>query len=67
MKTVEVIVEYAGRNLSAYIKDAPVITVGKSMQEIERNMQEAVDLYLEDNPNPCDVLSGNFELSYIRV
>ncbi len=26
MKTVEVIVEHAGKNLSAYIEDAPVIT-----------------------------------------
>ena len=28
MKTVEVIVKHAGKNLSAYIEGAPVITVG---------------------------------------
>jgi len=28
MKTVEVIVEHAGKNLSAYIEGAPVIAVG---------------------------------------
>ena len=34
MKTVEVIVEHAGKNLSAYIEGAPVITVGN---DIKRN------------------------------
>ena len=57
MKTVEVIVEHAGKNLSAYIEDAPVITVGN-------DMKEAIELYLEDNSNPCEVLSGEFELKF---
>ena len=64
MKNVEVIVEYAGKNLSAYIKDAPVFTVGKDLKEIGLNMREAIDLYLEDNPNPCELLSGEYELMY---
>ena len=64
MKTVEVIVEHAGKNLSAYIEGAPVITVGNGMKEIEDNMKEAIELYLEDNPNPCEVLSGEFELKF---
>ena len=57
MKTVEVIVEHAGKNLSAYIEGAPVITVGNDMKEIEDNMKEAIELYLE-------VLSGEFELKF---
>ena len=64
MKTVEVIVEHAGKNLSAYIEGAPVITVGNDIKEIEDNMKEAIELYLEDNPNPCEVLSGEFELKF---
>ena len=64
MKTVEVIVEHAGKNLSAYIEGAPVITVGNDMKEIEDNMKEAIELYLEDNPNPCEVLSEEFELKF---
>lgn len=64
MRTVEVIVEHAGKNLSAYIENAPVITVGNNMKEIESNMKEAIDLYLEDNPNPCEALSGEFELKF---
>lgn len=27
-------------------------------------MKEAIELYLEDNPNPCEVLSGDFELKF---
>ena len=53
MKTVKVIVEHAGNNLSAYIEDAPVFTVGNTIREIESNMEDAVSLYLEDNPTPC--------------
>lgn len=64
MRTVEVIVEHAGKNLSAYIENAPVITVGNNMKEIESNMKEAIDLYLEDNPSPCEALSGEFELKF---
>ena len=64
MKTVEVIVEYAGKNLSAYIEGAPVITVGNDMREIEENMKEAIELYLEDNPNPCELLPGELELKF---
>lgn len=64
MKTVEVIVEHAGKNLSAYIEGVPVITVGNDMKEIEDNMKEAIELYLEDNPNPCEVLSEEFELKF---
>ena len=64
MKTVEVIVEYAGKNLSAYIEGVPVFTVGNDLSEIERNMREAIELYLEDNPNPCEKLIGEYELKF---
>lgn len=64
MRKVEVIVEHAGNNLSAYIPNAPIITVGSDMKEIEANMQEAVSLYLEGNPAPCECLKGEFTLEY---
>ena len=64
MKTVEVIVEHAGKNLSAYIEGAPIIIVGNNMTEIENNTREAIELYLEDNPNPIDIISGEFELNF---
>lgn len=68
MKTVEVIVENAGNNLSAYIEGAPVITVGNDVKEIEKNMKEAVDLYLDSckemNIAPVEVLQGEFTLKF---
>lgn len=68
MKTVEVIVEHAGNNLSAYIEGAPVITVGNDVKEIEKNMKEAVDLYLDSckemNIAPVEVLQGEFTLKF---
>ena len=68
MKTVEVIVEHAGNNLSAYIEGAPVITVGNDVKEIEKNMKDAVELYLEScqemNIAPVEVLQGEFTLKF---
>jgi hypothetical protein len=64
MKTVEVIVEHAGKNLSAYIEGAPMIAMGNNIREIEADMREAIELYLDSNPHPCEALSGEFELKF---
>ena len=68
MRTVEVIVEHAGNNLSAYIEGAPVITVGNDVKEIEKNMKEAVELYLESckemNIASVEILQGEFTLKF---
>ena len=68
MRAVEVIVENAGDNLSAYIEGAPVITVGNDVKEIEKNMKEAVELYLESckemNIAPVEILQGEFTLKF---
>lgn len=66
MNIIEVIVENAGSNLSAYIEGLPVITVGNSLVDIKKNMQEAIDLYIESckelSIEPVDILQGNYEL-----
>ena len=68
MKIVEVIVEHAGNNLSAYIEGALVITVGNDVKEIEKNMKEAVELYLDScnemNIAPVEILQGEFTLKF---
>lgn len=68
MNKVIVTVEYAGDNLSAYIEGAPVITTGKDMAEIEKNMMEAVALYLESCKElgiaPSELLTGDISLTY---
>lgn len=43
-----VIFEKAGGNYSAYVPDLPgCITTGKTAEETERNIKEAIDLYLD--------------------
>lgn len=43
-----VIFEKAGGNYSAYVPDLPgCITTGKTPEETERNIKEAIDLYLD--------------------
>lgn len=68
MRAVEVIVENAGDNLSAYIEGTPVMTVGNDVKEIKKNMKEAVELYLEScqemNITPVEVLQGEFALKF---
>ena len=68
MRAVEVIVENAGDNLSAYIEGTPVMTVGNDVKEIKKNMKEAVELYLEScqemNITPVEVLQGEFTLKF---
>lgn len=66
--TVKVMVEYSGDNLSAYIEGAPVITIGKDLKEIEKNIKEAVDLYLEScaelQTEPVECLKGEINYTY---
>lgn len=64
MKTLKVIVEHAENNLSAYIDGVPVIAVGNSLAEVKQNINEAIELYLEDNPRPVAALAGRYELVF---
>ena len=65
MRTLDVFVEEAGGNLSAYLECAPICTVGNNMKEIEANIREAIEIYIEDNPNPCRELVGEFKLAFL--
>jgi len=64
MKQINVIVEHAGKNLSAYIEGAPIIVVGDSVREIEEKMKEAISFYLEDNPDPVKIFIRDYELKF---
>lgn len=66
-RRLDVIVEDAGTNLSAYIENVPIITVGNNMDEIKKNIREAIDLYLEGCSDPCELLIGEFELVFKTV
>jgi predicted RNase H-like HicB family nuclease len=44
-----VIIERAGDNFSAYVPDLPgVISTGDTVEETQRNIAEAIALYLEE-------------------
>jgi predicted RNase H-like HicB family nuclease len=48
MKEYLVIYEWAGNNYSAYAPDLPgCVTTGKTLEETERSMKEAIELYIE--------------------
>jgi hypothetical protein len=64
MRQVNVIVEHAGNNLSAYIEGAPIVVVGDTVKEVEEKMKEAIAFYLEENPAPVECLSGEYKLSF---
>jgi predicted RNase H-like HicB family nuclease len=48
MKKYAIVIEYGENNLSAYVPDLPgCITTGRTVEEIERNMREAIELHIE--------------------
>lgn len=61
MKEYVVVFEWAGSNYSAYVPDLPgCISTGKTIEETEQNIKEAIELYIETLreegqkiPEPC--------------
>ena len=48
MKKYAIVIEQGENNLSAYVPDLPgCISTGRTTEEIERNMREAIELHLE--------------------
>jgi len=43
-----IVIERAASNLSAYVPDLPgCVSTGRTVEEVKRNIQEAVELHLE--------------------
>lgn len=61
--------EYAGDNLSAYINDLPIVAVGKDLNDIKRDVTDAIQVYkescLELGVKPSDLVTGEYELSFV--
>ena len=48
MRKYAIVIEHGENNLSAYVPDLPgCITTGKTVEEIESNILEAIELHLE--------------------
>ena len=69
MNTLQVIVEYAGDNLSAYINDLPIVSVGKTLSDIKRDITQAIQTYKEScvelGVEPSSLVTGEYELSFV--
>ena len=58
MRKYAIVIEQGENNLSAYVPDLPgCITTGRTIEEIDRNIREAIELHLEglreeDEPIP---------------
>jgi predicted RNase H-like HicB family nuclease len=48
MKKYAIVIEQGAGHLSAYVPDLPgCITTGRTVEEIERNIREAIELHIE--------------------
>lgn len=48
VKKYAVVIERGRDNLSAYVRGLPgCVTTGKTVEEVERNIREAIELHLE--------------------
>ena len=48
MKKYAIVIEQGEHNLSAYVPDLPgCITTGRTVEEIERNIREAIAIHIE--------------------
>lgn len=69
MKKYAVVIEQGGDNLSAYIPDLPgCVTTGKTVEEIERNISEAIELHLEGMLEDGDPIpEPSTSVSYVEL
>ena len=63
MRKYAIVIEHGENNLSAYVPDLPgCITTGKTVEEIEQNILEAIELHLEgmmEDGDPIPEPQGN--------
>ena len=69
MGTVNVVVEKTGTGYSAYMPDVPgVVSVGDTFNELRKNVEDAITLYLEASSEfgdkIPDILSEEYKLAF---
>jgi len=64
-----IVIEHGDTNLSAYVPDLPgCITTGRSVEEIERNIREAIELHIEGLREEGEpVPEPQTEVSYVEL
>ena len=69
MKEYLVVFEWTGKNYSAYVPDlAGCITTGKTLEETERNIKEAISCYVHAlQKDGLPVPKENFDIVVVAV
>jgi predicted RNase H-like HicB family nuclease len=64
-----IVIEHAESNLSAYVPDLPgCISTGRTVEEVIRNMREAIALHLEGiREDGLPIPQPNSSVDYIEV
>ncbi len=68
MKKFAVVIERGQDNLSAYVPDLPgCVTTGKTVEEIEHNIREAIELHLEGMEDGEPIPEPSTAVSYVEL
>jgi predicted RNase H-like HicB family nuclease len=69
MRRYAVVIERGENNFSAYVPDLPgCISTGKTVEEIERNIREAIELHLEGMAEDGDPIpEPTTAVSYVEL
>jgi predicted RNase H-like HicB family nuclease len=64
-----IVIEHAESNLSAYVPDLPgLISTGQTVEEVLRNMREAIALHLEGiREDGLPIPEPNSSVEYVEV
>ena len=69
MRKYAIVIEHGENNLSAYVPDLPgCITTGKTVEEIESNILEAIELHLEGMMEDSDPIpEPHTDVRYVEL
>ena len=69
MRKYAIVIEHGEHNLSAYVPDLPgCITTGRTVEEIERNIREAIELHIEGlREDGAAIPDAQTEVAYVEL
>jgi len=69
MARYAIVIEHGEHNLSAYVPDLPgCVTTGRTVEDIERNILEAIELHLDGMREDGDPIpEPQTEVAYIEL
>ena len=69
MKKYAIVIEHGEHNLSAYVPDLPgCVATGRTVEEIERTMKEAIEFHLEGMREDGDPIpEPHTDVAYVEL